>query len=57
MKAASEGGILNGETGEDVARKAQRIKRHVEEFQGCVGSVERCEKRMFFLLKLLKFLR
>lgn len=49
-----QGGVLNevGEEGGgggemDGARKAQRIRRYVEEFQGCVGAVERCEKRMF----------
>lgn len=30
---------------EDVARRAQAIKRHVEEFQDCISSTEKCEKR------------
>lgn len=49
MHDASQGDILNGPPGEgvDVARRAQSIRRYIDEFQACVGAVERCEKRMF----------
>jgi len=45
VQAASEGSVLGKESGQrDVARVAQGIRRHVDEFQKCIGSVERCEK-------------
>jgi delta(3,5)-delta(2,4)-dienoyl-CoA isomerase len=49
VEAAAQGGVLNNKKGGvvDVARKAQEIKRHVEEFQACISSVEKCEKRMW----------
>jgi hypothetical protein len=49
VQAASQAGILQQQEGktEDVARKAVGIKRHVEEFQNCISSVEKCEKRTF----------
>jgi len=43
VQAASEGDIM-GKEARDVARKAVGIRRHVDEFQKCVGSLERCEK-------------
>jgi len=45
VQAASAGSVL-GKPGEqeDVARKAQAIKRHVAEFQDCISSAEKCEK-------------
>lgn len=46
VQAASEAGVLKQVAG-DTARKAVGIKRHIEEFQECIGSVEKCEKRMF----------
>jgi delta(3,5)-delta(2,4)-dienoyl-CoA isomerase len=48
VQAASQSGVLAAEAkkGGDVARKAVGIKRHVQEFQDCVSSIERCEKRM-----------
>ena len=30
---------------EDVARRAVGIRRHIQEFQDCIASVEKCEKR------------
>jgi hypothetical protein len=47
VQAASQAGILQQQAGttDDVARKAVGIKRHVEEFQNCISSVEKCEKR------------
>jgi delta(3,5)-delta(2,4)-dienoyl-CoA isomerase len=51
VEAASQSGILVQASGEaDVARKAVQIKRHVEEFQNCVGSVEKCEKPVICVL-------
>ena len=49
MHDASQGDILNGppRQGVDVARRAQKIRRYIDEFQACVGSIEKCEKRMF----------
>ncbi len=32
----------------DGAREATRLRRYVDDFQGCVGSIERCEKRMSY---------
>ncbi|KAM3079329.1 hypothetical protein ACMFMG_005763 [Clarireedia jacksonii] len=51
VEAAAQGGILNNQKGVvDVARKAQEIKRHVEEFQACISSVEKCEKPVICVL-------
>lgn len=48
VQAASQDGVLAQQSGEsDIARKAQAIKRHVVEFQDCIQSIEKCEKRMF----------
>jgi len=58
VTAASEGGVLSAE-GVDGARKAAKLRRYIEEFQGCISAVERCEKRMsffFFSLKVLYWL-
>ena len=50
VEAASQNGILEqaNRAGLDPARKAVQIKRHVVEFQDCISSVEKCEKRMCF---------
>jgi Delta3,5-Delta2,4-dienoyl-CoA isomerase len=47
VQAASQQGVLQQQAPktEDVARKAVGIKRHVAEFQDCISSVEKCEKR------------
>ncbi|RDW82052.1 enoyl-CoA hydratase family protein [Coleophoma cylindrospora] len=51
VQAASQSGILAKQAESmDVARKAQGIKRHVEEFQACVASVEKCEKPVICVL-------
>lgn len=48
VQAASQDGVLAQQKGiADVARKAQAIKRHVVEFQDCIQSIEKCEKRRF----------
>ncbi|PBP20553.1 enoyl-CoA hydratase/isomerase family protein [Diplocarpon rosae] len=54
VQAASEAGILKQVAG-DTARKAVGIKRHVEEFQNCVGSVEKCEKPVICVLHGFSF--
>jgi hypothetical protein len=33
---------------DDVSRKAVALRRHIQEFQDCISSVEKCEKRMSF---------
>lgn len=47
VEAASQNGIMakQNRKSQDVARIAVRIKRHVAEFQDCISSVEKCEKR------------
>lgn len=49
VQAASAGdSAVFGESGKgDVARRAKGLRYHIEEFQGCVSAVERCEKREF----------
>jgi len=57
VHAASENSILvtkKGESG-DVARKAQAIKRHVDEFQNCISSVEKCEKPVICVMHGVAF--
>jgi len=44
VQAASEGGVLSKDAAIDVARKAVQIRRHVDEFQSCISSIEKCEK-------------
>lgn len=47
VEAASQGGPLGDQDKpKDVARVAVGIKRHVQEFQDCISSIEKCEKRM-----------
>jgi delta(3,5)-delta(2,4)-dienoyl-CoA isomerase len=47
VQAASQSGVLAQESGKskDIARIAVGIKRHVQEFQDCISSIEKCEKR------------
>jgi delta(3,5)-delta(2,4)-dienoyl-CoA isomerase len=47
VQAASEQGVLQQQAGKgnDVARTAVGIRRHVQEFQDCISSIEKCEKR------------
>lgn len=42
VKAASQG--LLGPKSTDPARVATQLRRHIDEFQDCVSSIERCEK-------------
>lgn len=47
VQAASANGPLSSKNGEevDVARKAHVVRRHIQEFQDCISSIEKCEKR------------
>lgn len=58
VEAASQSGIL-AQQGEkvDVARAAVSIKRHVAEFQACISSVEKCEKRKCLSINLYLLIR
>jgi delta(3,5)-delta(2,4)-dienoyl-CoA isomerase len=48
VKAASQGGVLSGSKSDlDIARQGVTLRRHILEFQDCVSSLERCEKRKF----------
>lgn len=51
VEFASQQGVITGAASgsNDVARKAVVIKRHVAEFQDCISSVEKCEKRTSLL--------
>lgn len=51
VQAANEGGTFKRQG--DVARLATAFRRHVDEFQKCITSVERCEKRTFPNVKVL----
>ncbi|KAG5981085.1 hypothetical protein E4U43_006654, partial [Claviceps pusilla] len=41
---AMGGGGGGGDDGEDPARRAKGLRGHIEEFQGCISEMERCEK-------------
>ncbi|KEY71990.1 hypothetical protein S7711_00011 [Stachybotrys chartarum IBT 7711] len=49
VKAASEDSILSAKTA-DPARKAKLMRSHIEEFQGSVGALEKCEKPVICVL-------
>jgi delta(3,5)-delta(2,4)-dienoyl-CoA isomerase len=44
VQAASQDGTLNAAAA-DPARKAKAMRAHIEEFQGSVTAMEKCEKR------------
>lgn len=44
VKAASEGLLSDTNTASDPARKAAQMRRHIDELQGCISSIEKCEK-------------
>lgn len=52
VTAASEGGMLSAEA-LDGARKAAKLRRHIEEFQGSISAVEKCEKRRWTFFSFL----
>jgi WD40 repeat protein len=47
VTAATQGGILGESTDRklDIARQATNLRRHIDEFQRCITSIEACEKR------------
>ena len=45
VEIASQGSFGGNKNASDPARAAVAIKRHVAEFQECISSVEKCEKR------------
>ena len=47
VMAASQGGAISGAGKVEIARQATTLRRHILEFQDCIGAIERCEKRMF----------
>jgi len=56
VQAASQQGVLKQQEGAaDVARVAVGIKRHVQEFQDCVSSIEKCEKPVICVLHGFSF--
>ncbi|EKD16999.1 uncharacterized protein L3040_000471 [Drepanopeziza brunnea f. sp. 'multigermtubi'] len=54
VQIGSEVGILKQVRG-DTARKAVGIKRHLDEFQHCISSVEKCEKPVICVLHGISF--
>ncbi|APA07581.1 hypothetical protein SS1G_00908 [Sclerotinia sclerotiorum 1980 UF-70] len=52
VEAAAQDGVLAEKDGRsiDVARKAQIFRRHVDEFQECISSAEKCEKPVICVL-------
>ncbi|TAQ90070.1 hypothetical protein B7494_g1617 [Chlorociboria aeruginascens] len=50
VQAAGTSGAFAPDRPQDVARNSQGIRRHINEFQACVGSVERCEKPVVCVL-------
>ncbi|RDA85806.1 hypothetical protein CP532_5779 [Ophiocordyceps camponoti-leonardi (nom. inval.)] len=53
-EAVAGGGALAAGGG-DPARRAWALRREIEEFQGCVGEVERCEKPVICVLHGISF--
>jgi delta(3,5)-delta(2,4)-dienoyl-CoA isomerase len=48
VEAANKDGPLSQrQVQSDVARKVNLIKRHIVEFQDCIQSIEKCEKRTY----------
>lgn len=51
VQAASQGGALSNRGGEtDGARKATALRRHMQEFQDDISSIEKCEKPVIAVL-------
>ncbi|TVY87865.1 Delta(3,5)-Delta(2,4)-dienoyl-CoA isomerase, mitochondrial [Lachnellula willkommii] len=57
VQAASQNGVFaeKGLTPTDPARKAVSIKRHVQEFQDCISSAEKCEKPVICVMHGISF--
>ena len=47
VQAATSSGPLSHIEGQDPARAATVLRRHILEFQDCISSIETCEKRMY----------
>lgn len=54
VTAASQG-QLGDATPQDVARKANNMRRHILEFQDCITDLERCEKPVIAVLHGISF--
>jgi hypothetical protein len=51
--ASSSGPLAASEGSDDVARRTWKLRRHIDELQLCISSLERCEKRKFPFLHSL----
>jgi delta(3,5)-delta(2,4)-dienoyl-CoA isomerase len=47
LQAVTSSGPLFANDGKDPSRAATALRRYVLEFQDCISSVERCEKRRY----------
>ena len=47
VQEATSSGPLSSIAGKDSMRAATILRRHILEFQDCISSVDRCEKRMY----------
>lgn len=52
-RQAAAAGNLSGDSKLDGARQSTKMRRHIIEFQRCITSLERCEKRSSTPLSLL----
>ncbi|KAK4556578.1 hypothetical protein LTR86_006149 [Recurvomyces mirabilis] len=50
VQAASEGGNITDRSALDPARKATKLRRHIQEFQDDISAIERCEKPVIAVL-------
>ncbi|KAG5998732.1 hypothetical protein E4U52_005694 [Claviceps spartinae] len=50
VAAREEGPMSGGDGGGDPARRAKGWRGHIEEFQGCISEMERCEKPVICVL-------
>jgi Delta3,5-Delta2,4-dienoyl-CoA isomerase len=48
--AATSAGPLSRIEGKDPARAATALRRHILEFQDCITSIEKCEKRTYSVI-------
>ncbi|KAK3678939.1 hypothetical protein LTR78_001392 [Recurvomyces mirabilis] len=50
VQAAAEGGNITDRSALDPARKATKLRRHIQEFQDDISAIERCEKPVIAVL-------
>ncbi|KAK5117026.1 hypothetical protein LTR62_006747 [Meristemomyces frigidus] len=50
VQAASESGALSDRSATDPARKALKLRRHIQEFQDDISAIEKCEKPVIAVL-------